>query len=278
MPDVFWPVILVGAAMLAFAIIDLLQRRRRTRRVRRYDFPRAWLPYLEDNVPLYKKMPLDLREELQDLVLRFIEDKDFHAGGGLPGITNEIKITLAGNACVLLLNGPHNLFYEVRSVFVYPGTFIRAQPEDELAHLSEVWPESAMVLAWDSAERFAWDVKDGMDLAVRGFARQLGLDGSSTEGGPAEPFPFPFRYTGWAHVLGRGILAGSGIPGNPGNPGRAGKITLPAAYENGAKHPAAFFAGASEAFFGAPGHLRLHHPELYEHLRRFYKVDPARWH
>jgi Mlc titration factor MtfA (ptsG expression regulator) len=44
-----------------------------------------------------------------------------------------------------------------------------------------------------------------------------------------------------------------------------------------AEHPAEFFAVITEAFFEAPAKLKRDSPELYEQLRLFYRLDPARW-
>ena len=46
----------------------------------------------------------------------------------------------------------------------------------------------------------------------------------------------------------------------------------------GASEPAEFFAVATEAFFERPHALANYHQQLYEQLRRYYRVDPRRWH
>ena len=45
----------------------------------------------------------------------------------------------------------------------------------------------------------------------------------------------------------------------------------------GASNPAEFFAGITEAFFEKPKQMQRKHPELYEELRSYYKVDPIEW-
>ena len=45
----------------------------------------------------------------------------------------------------------------------------------------------------------------------------------------------------------------------------------------GATNPAEFFAVATETFFEKPAQLRKEHPELYEELYGFYRVNPVEW-
>ena len=45
----------------------------------------------------------------------------------------------------------------------------------------------------------------------------------------------------------------------------------------GATNPAEFFAVATETFFEKPVQLKKEHPELYEELYGFYRVNPVEW-
>jgi Mlc titration factor MtfA (ptsG expression regulator) len=45
----------------------------------------------------------------------------------------------------------------------------------------------------------------------------------------------------------------------------------------GATNPAEFFAVATETFFGKPQEMKEGHPELYEVLKGYYKLDPLTW-
>ena len=44
-----------------------------------------------------------------------------------------------------------------------------------------------------------------------------------------------------------------------------------------ATNPSEFFSVASEKFFSVPGELRQNHPELFDVLAEYYRVDPLRW-
>ena len=45
----------------------------------------------------------------------------------------------------------------------------------------------------------------------------------------------------------------------------------------GATNPAEFFAVLTETFFERPHSLKNHHPEVYNVVQSFYRLDPAAW-
>jgi Mlc titration factor MtfA (ptsG expression regulator) len=45
----------------------------------------------------------------------------------------------------------------------------------------------------------------------------------------------------------------------------------------GATNPAEFFAVATETFFEKPRQMKKRHPELYNELKDYYKLDPVEW-
>ena len=62
-----------------------------------------WSLILEKNFPLYNRLPEQLKAQLGGLVNVFLAEKRFQGCGGLE-ITDEVRVTIAGQACVLLLN------------------------------------------------------------------------------------------------------------------------------------------------------------------------------
>src|SRR2546425_12926233 len=65
--------------------------------------PDAWPGIVERNVPLARGLSSDERECLLRLVQVFLADKHFEGCGGLT-LTEEIKVTIAAEACLLLLH------------------------------------------------------------------------------------------------------------------------------------------------------------------------------
>ena len=63
------------------------------------------------------------KEELRRHILIFLEEKIFVGCGGL-AITDEIKVTIAAQACVLLLHRETDYYPGLHSILVYPAAYI----------------------------------------------------------------------------------------------------------------------------------------------------------
>ena len=256
------------------AILSLLDfKARRRARVRRREFPQAWLEILERSVPHYASLPHAERRELQQHILVFLDEKDFEGVGGL-AMTDEIRVTIAAQACLLLLNRDTNYYPGLRSVIVYPSTYmVRGSKhrlpdgtiiESDSVRLGESWHRGNVVLAWDAVKRGVMQPDDGQNVVLHEFAHQLDSEWAGMEGAPA--LPERGMYAAWARVLGREYrqllddISSS-------------RDTLLGRYA--ATSPAEFFAVVTELFFERSRLLRDRHPELYEQLRGFYKQDPA---
>jgi len=113
---------MIFVAVLAIGAVWANHRYRRTqRRNERFhaSFPQSWLLILEKNVPLYQRLPAHLKEELQGLIQVFVDEKHFVGCGGLE-IDNEIRVTIAAFASILLLNRQHQYYPGFTSIYVYP--------------------------------------------------------------------------------------------------------------------------------------------------------------
>src|SRR2546425_12786614 len=65
--------------------------------------PDTWDSIVEHNVPLARGLTSDERERLLRLVQVFLAEKHFEGCGGLT-LTEEMKVTIAAGACLLLLH------------------------------------------------------------------------------------------------------------------------------------------------------------------------------
>lgn len=233
-------------------------------RVRHFAFSPAWLKILEENVPLYRRLPVDLRERLQDRVTQFVDSKRWKHCGGLEAVTDEMKVTIAGQACFLLLNRDYGQnFTKVLTVMVYPGSRPGTGDGETALPPVEAWPSASVLLAWDEVKKTARDLRDERNEVLHEFARQLDLEDGQRDGQPL--LPDQTSHTAWARAMSReffriqakaeGALAQTFASGDRGE----------------------VFAAATEMFFEWPDQLLVRHPELYELLRSFFKLDPARW-
>ena len=236
-------------------------------------FPPEWVQIIDRNVPYGRHLHPEERRHLEDLIKVFIAEKHFEGCGGLE-ITDEVKVTIAAQACLLLLNLHHNYFERLKSIVVYPESFGFTQEEPgptsgtvemrsfHAAGLSSTL--GAVVLSWPDTMRGGQNPNDGFNVVLHEFAHQLDqLDGAMNgapvlEGGA--------MYRDWAHVLGAEYQRLQAEV-------ETGASSLISAY--GATKPAEFFAVVTELFFEKPVDLQREHPELYEEFRQYYRQDPA---
>ena len=68
-----------------------------------------WITILEKNFKIYRRLPAPLREELHGHIQVFLHEKNFEGCGGVE-LTEEIKVTIAAQACLLLLNRTTNYY------------------------------------------------------------------------------------------------------------------------------------------------------------------------
>ena len=247
-------------------------KRRRRQRIRQRPFPAGWLEIIRRNVPYVRFLTPDEQSELQGHVQVFLAEKRFTGCGGLE-MTDEIRVTIAAQACILLLHREGDYYPRMKSIFVYPhgyaapnetvgpGGIVTAAPA---GRLGEAWYRGPVVLSWDDARRGAADVHDGHNVVFHEFAHQLDSENGGHDGAPV--LGRRSMYIAWARVLGREYA-------QLADDLEHHRRTVLDGY--GASAPAEFFAVATEAFFEKPRALRRRHPELYEQLRAFYQQDPA---
>jgi Mlc titration factor MtfA (ptsG expression regulator) len=240
--------------------------------LRKHEFPAEWLLIIKRNVPYYSCLSPAEQTELHGLIQIFLKEKYFEGCGGLE-ITDEIRATIAAQACILLLGRETDIYPTLRSILVYPHAYIAPLKkvdsgflvtEGLQARFGESWSHGYVILSWDDVLKGASDIHDGHNLVFHEFAHQLDEESGAADGAPV--LPHRSMYITWARVLTREYneLINS-IEQN--------RQTLLDKY--GGTNPAEFFAVATEFFFERPVELKQLHPELYEQLRLFYQREPA---
>src|SRR2546430_13642574 len=125
-------VILAAAVLLGvgFLLVSAVLRRIRAGPLRLSSdpIPDRWRDIVDEGVPLARSLSSDERERLLRLVQLFLSDKHFEGCGGLT-VTEEMKVTIAAEACLLLLHLEGPCFPGLRPVLVYPHGFV-----PQLAH------------------------------------------------------------------------------------------------------------------------------------------------
>ena len=256
-------------------------KKRRREMLKAAPFPPDWSRILVERFPLYQRLPDADRKELQGHIQVFLAEKKFEGCGGLE-ITEEMKVCIAAQACLLLLHRNTDYYPGLRSILVYPTAYfvkttrhVGAGVMEERfdSRLGEAWDSGAVVLAWDAVDHGTTIPDDGHNVVFHEFAHQLDFEDGKADGAPVlgsgdSWFRQRNRYRAWARVLSREYEQLRAET-------QQGQTEVLDGY--GATNPAEFFAVATESFFERPVRMREEHPELYEELRRYYRQDPAQW-
>lgn len=226
--------------------------------------PEGWRQRVGELVPQAALVPAALRERYFVAVGRFLREKRFVGCDGL-AVTDDMRIAIAGLACLLVLRDGAGLFPMVRSVLLYPDRFyVRHQEPDEFGlvsddaveQLGESWEGDRVILSW--ADVVAALDGDEVNVVLHEFAHQLDDENPETEGAPAMR-----DYARWSEVMDREFR-------------RLQRHRRPPVLDPyGAESPGEFFGVVTEAFFQRGAALTRHHPELYALLREYYGIDTA---
>jgi MtfA peptidase len=249
-------------------------KRRRREQLRSEPFPDEWDAILRRNVPLYDRLDDADRAELQGHVRVFLAEKHFEGCGGLE-LTDEIRLTIAAQACLLLLHRETDIYRRLVTILVYPSAYVARSVqslggglvlEGEQGRLGEAWGSGSgvVVLSWDDVRTGASDARDGHNVVLHEFAHQLDQEDGAADGAPI--LEHRSRYVTWARVLGAEYE-------ELRRASSAGKRSVLDDY--GATEPAEFFAVATECFFEKPAQMKRKHPALYDELKDYYHQDPA---
>jgi hypothetical protein len=263
-------ILAVAAAVLGGLVMPPLWRRRRRRRAFDETLPEPLRAAITRNVPVTRDLPAGLRRRLDGLVISFLREKDFVGCGGLE-VTDEIRATIAAQACLLLLGRPGSLYDELLSILVYPGTFwVEDEVHDEDGLVTqrrrelsgEAWDSHRIILSWEDIAGTAGQPGDGYNVVLHEFAHYLDAEGLGLPRGATHGL----RSWHAALVAEYDALCAMVDRGEP---------TYLDPY--GAEDEAEFFAVVTEEFLECAAELRDAHPALYALMREFYGIDPAQW-
>jgi len=262
----------IFAIFLVWLIHSKLQRSRRNKLFFK-PLPSDWIQILEDNVSLYSLLSENLKDELHGRINIFLDEKEFIGCGGLQ-MSDEIRITISGNACILLLKRDKRCFPRFISILVHPDTYVAKQVtydglvevHDDNIRSGESWHRGPVVLSWADVIHGSLNSDDGHNVVLHEFAHKLDEENEIMNGLPV--LRDSSHYADWAKVLSKeydSLLIRVEHRAN----------SVIDAY--GAVSPAEFFAVATESFFEKPLQMKQKLPELYEQFKIFYNMDTAEW-
>ncbi|MBS1118991.1 MAG: hypothetical protein H6Q90_1219 [Deltaproteobacteria bacterium] len=254
-------------------MFEWLTERRRSKLLER-PFPRHWNGFLAQHVAMWGRLGEDVQQRLRELTQVFMSEKHWEGCGGLE-LTDEIEVTIAAQACMLLLGREHALYEDVESILVYPATVVSPARRRGLFDPGGVAVDEAgtpihgeahlggpVILAWDDV------LAGGRSGAVRNvvfheFAHKIDMLDGTVDGTP--PLADRAARRAWAEVCSQAVR-------ELRQRVEAGKRHFLDDY--GATNEAEFFAVATEAYFLQPEELARSEPELHAQLAGFYRFEP----
>ncbi|MGC2353942.1 MAG: M90 family metallopeptidase [Candidatus Udaeobacter sp.] len=255
-------------------ILEFLKQQRR-RRLRARPFPKDWLKLIQRHVAFFPRLSGGDRAELLGHIQVFLAEKHFEGCGGF-AITDEVRVTIAAQACLLLLHRETDYFPHLLTILVYPLTYMVEEKRQVGEH---VWEEGtvsrlgetgrrmgSLVLAWGAVKHGAADPSDAKNVVLHEFAHQLDFENHAADGVPA--LATGEEQLAWTEVM-RSEFASLRAADESGIP------TLLDTY--GATDPTEFFAVSVEAFFERPRALGAYHPKLYAELQKYFRQDPVEY-
>lgn len=205
---------------------------------------------------------------LRELSTWFLHVKSITGVQGL-SVTPAMRVAVAAQACLLILDLGIDYFDNWVEVVLYPGAFRVAHDHTDAIGLvhhdadvlsGEAWLRGPVILSWSDVARDSYHSHPGHNVVVHEFAHKLdGLDGAMN-GLP--PLRSGMSRQRWAADMSAAYAALQ-------DDLAAARPVCINSYA--ATSPAEFFAVLSEYFFTGPELLKTAYPDAYRQLSLFYK-------
>src|SRR5437867_13439869 len=114
-------------------MFGLLKQGRR-RRLRAQAFPRDWVATIQRSVLFFHRLSASDQTELLGHIQVFLAEKRFEGCGGF-AITDDVRVTIAAQACLLLLHRKTAYFPALLTILVYPLTYMVERSEEHTSEL-----------------------------------------------------------------------------------------------------------------------------------------------
>lgn len=266
--------LLIGSAIIAYLIFAPTLKKQRRLRSSMNEFKLDWEQILSSQWSLYQQLPDLLKQSLKERIKLFLSEKQFVGCNGFV-VTEEHKLLIAAQACLLIINKPFEYFDALKTILIYPSVFVVNRNrmlangtirEEKNINSGEAWETGKIILSWDDAYSGMIDMTDGNNVVIHEFAHLLDHTNGSANGAPI--LEHARNYDQWSQIF---TAAFDRLQQTVNN--RQQSLINP----YGATNPGEFFAVVSELFFEKSKLLRQQEPELYHQLVKFYAVDPALW-
>lgn len=250
-----------------------IRRWRMRRMLKRRPIPHAIWQSVTGRIQVLRGLDAVQMAHLREMTTWFLDQKSITGAQGFE-VTRSMRVTVAAQACLLILNLGVDYFNGWVEVILYPGAFrvhhvqrdtIGLIHDDEAVLSGESWLRGPVILSWDDVVRDSCHSEAGHNVVLHEFAHKLDALNGVTNGLP--PLGRGMSRTKWAEdmsgaydILCQQVAAGKTAYINP----------------YAATSPSEFFAVLSEIFFTAPDTLKNCFPAVHKQLTQFYLQKPSR--
>ncbi|MCG9755867.1 zinc-dependent peptidase [Shewanella insulae] len=266
---------LVSSVAIGYILFKPRYVRYRRAQIAKRPFPASWRAILKRRMPYFRALPSDLQLQLKRHIQIFIAEKTFIGCQGIE-IDDEIRVTIAAQACLLLLNRDTDYYPKLKQILVYPSLFIVNQTQQngdgtywERKNIlsGESWEYGKVVLSWHTAKEDAAQPYDGHNVVIHEFAHQLDQEDGHSNGAPILANTRDYQH--WSAIMTQEYEQLC----------EDAKWHQPSLFNYyGATNEAEFFAVITETFFERPHEFYQQHQALYQQMSHFFKLDPVNWH
>lgn len=248
----------LGLVPAVGGLLWLLRRPLRRRWIASRDFPEPWRRWLQQHVPFYAQIDEAGRRQFEQDVQFFLDEQRFESVGGVE-ITDELLLSVAAGAALMLHGRPDWEWPTTRTVLFYPDRFDDTYHKSRFANFDGmVHAQGPIILSRKAVEKSWSRPGDGDNVVLHELAHVFDFKQMEAAGLPS--FLDPGSEEAWKKIVKQGM--------QDAQEGRS--LLRPYASTN----PAEFFAVAVEAFFEQPDALSQQHEDLYEALAAFFQLDP----
>ncbi|WP_233235514.1 zinc-dependent peptidase [Bordetella sp. LUAb4] len=241
-----------------------------------------------DAFPFLYPLTQEEQAALLDRTAWVLASKTMNGAGGL-ALTDFMRLCIAAQAALPILNLEPALYEGWDEIIVYPGGFViprQREDADGVVHeyeedaAGEAWDGGPVLISWEDARLAA----GGYNVVIHEFAHKLDLLTGAADGVPNLAGRRDVDGRAWRGVLERSLDQFSAAleaveaaippdvdPEGPDADQWYGQLPLD---PYAATDEAEFFAVSSESFFADPGPLADAMPDWYALLRAYYRQDP----
>ncbi|MCB0738732.1 MAG: zinc-dependent peptidase [Bacteroidetes bacterium] len=214
---------------------------------------------LNDFVPYYKGLPVQLKPKFESRLAYFIKIKDFAGADGISP-TLEMQTLIGAVAIKLTMGFKEFMLPHFHTIFIYPKEYY--SEDTGFYHQGEVNLKGHIKLSWNHFSTGIANATDGLNLAVHEFAHAVYFENQI----PNSHYHFmpPAKLRAWK------VLAEREMEQMELNENHFIR-------DYGATNISEFFAVSTEHFFEQPHEFRDKHAELYKAMVHLFKQDPRRY-